>query len=247
MFMEWWEPAAVRADGVTDRVVVCGDAEGAVMLCALLGDAGFNVAFVDTETGALADAVEERPALVVVDIDGLDSMGFVVCNMLREKHGELLPIVLVSGDRTHTSDRVAALLLGADDYVVKPFEPTELVARMRRLLKRSTAAVGGTSVDTAQIAGFHLTPREDEVLSLLVQGLTQHEIAGELFISTNTVAAHIQRILHKLGVRNRAQAVAKAVRAGWLANPAVESPVGFRSMNRALDDAAHAATRRAPM
>jgi|SRR5215211_1860575 len=105
-------------------------------------------------------------------------------------------------------DRVAGLLIRADDYVVKPFDPDELLARIRAVLRRARPV--GTAEDVSSAADLQLTPREQEVLRLLAGGTRQLDIAGELFISPKTVATHIQRILGKLGVHSRAEAVALA-------------------------------------
>jgi DNA-binding NarL/FixJ family response regulator len=113
-----------------------------------------------------------------------------------------MPIVFVSGDRTESYDRVGGMLLGADDYVVKPFDAQELVERLDRLVHRPRPTW----------TKHALTPRELEVLTLLSEGLAQAEIAERLEITPKTVATHIERILSKLGVRSRAQAVAIAYR-----------------------------------
>ena len=108
------------------------------------------------------------------------------------------------GRRTEPLDRVAGLLLGSDDYLVKPFAPDELVARVCALLRRRVRAhapIGN---------GWGLTPREIEVLELLASGLGQAEIASRLVISPKTVGTHIEHILSKMGARSRAQAVALA-------------------------------------
>jgi DNA-binding NarL/FixJ family response regulator len=117
-------------------------------------------------------------------------------------------VIFVSGERREPFDRVAGLLIGADDYVVKPFDPDELLARVHAVLRR--AGPVGTAEDVSSAADLQLTPREQEVLSLLAGGTRQLDIAGELFISSKTVATHIQRILGKLGVHSRAEAVALA-------------------------------------
>jgi DNA-binding NarL/FixJ family response regulator len=115
---------------------------------------------------------------------------------------------------------VAGLLLGADDYVVKPFFQDELLARVRRLIDRTrppaTEKIGPVT------NGARLTDREQQVLSLLAAGLHSKAIATRLVISPKTVATHIQRILAKLGVHSRAEAVALAFRSG-LAQPIPES------------------------
>jgi DNA-binding NarL/FixJ family response regulator len=200
-------------------LVVLGESEAGAALRSVLASTGFDVLEARTGEGALAQAATERPAAVLLDLDECDTSGYLVCKLLRERYGELLPIVLLSGTRMEASDRTGGLLLGADDYVVKPVNAGEVVARLRRLMARSAARM--TEADAAaprdQIPDdFDLTKREQQIMALLLMGLTQAEISRELVISSNTVATHIQRILLKLGVHNRAQAVAKVARAGWL-------------------------------
>ncbi len=174
-----------------------------------LSRAGFAGHQVETGAEAIDFAHGERPAAVILDVILPGASGYEICHELREEHGPDLPIVFVSGVRTEPADRVAGLLVGGDDYVVKPFDPDELIARVRRLVATSTAKEN----DTLPISGFSdLTNRELEVLRLLAQGLNQGEIAGRLFISPSTVGSHIQRILTKLGVHSRAHAVALAYR-----------------------------------
>jgi DNA-binding NarL/FixJ family response regulator len=164
-------------------------------------------------TGAEAIAIARRSgvALVILDVHLPDISGYEVCRELRDTFGEQLPIMFVSGARTEAYDRVGGLLLGADDYVVKPFAHDELLARVRRLLARST--------HREEARRFDLTTRELEVLSYLAAGLDQAAIADELVISEKTIATHIQHILPKLGVHSRAEAVAFAHRHGISAPP----------------------------
>jgi two-component system, NarL family, nitrate/nitrite response regulator NarL len=140
-----------------------------------------------------------------------------VCRELRDEYGDVLPIIFVTGERTEPGDRVAGLLLGADDYVVKPFDSDELLARVRRSIVRSQLD-GRRRVDHVR-AVFGLTDRERDIVMRLADGMGQKAIAAELVISPKTVATHIQRILAKLGVHSRAEAVAVAHREGLTRRP----------------------------
>jgi DNA-binding NarL/FixJ family response regulator len=175
---------------------------------------------VEAEDGdeALEAARTERPSLVLLDVDVPGISGYEICRELRDAYGHDLPIIFVSGRRTDRLDRLSGLLLGADDYLVKPFETDELLARVRRNLARSRPP----APVYADGAPPGLTGRENEILGLLADGLDQRAIAAELVISPKTVATHIQRILGKIGVGSRAQAVAYAHRHG-MAQPAVPS------------------------
>ncbi|MGH2921018.1 MAG: response regulator transcription factor [Gaiellaceae bacterium] len=179
------------------------------LLSNLLEQAGFPTRHAATGEEALAETRRERPRLVLLDVRLPGVSGYEVCRELRERFGEGLPIMFISGERVEPFDRAAGLLLGADDFVVKPFAPEELIARVRRLVRRFTAPAVGTGRPK-------LTRREGEVLHLLANGLAQPEIAKELVISSKTVASHIQHILAKLGVHSRAQAVAAVHRDGLI-------------------------------
>jgi DNA-binding NarL/FixJ family response regulator len=160
----------------------------------------------------VAEAVQ--PALVLLDIDLPRITGYEVCHMLRDRFGDELSIIFVSGMRVEPLDRVGGLLIGADDYIVKPFDPDELVNRVRVLLRRHPRHRPVVTSPTSPITD--LTAREREVLLLLAQGKDQGDIARELYISPKTVATHIQHVLAKLKVNSRAQAVALAHRVGLL-------------------------------
>jgi len=186
-------------------LVVDGDADCRAEVSQLLQRAGLVTVEFGTGEEALAAAHGARPGAVLLEVELPGASGYDICRELRDEHGEELPIVFLSGARTESFDRVAGLLLGADDYIIKPFDPYELIARVRRLTARgaSRAAVAGRA---------NLTHREREVLGLLVDGLLQSDIARRLHISDKTVSKHIEHILAKLNVHTRAQAVAKAAR-----------------------------------
>ena len=132
----------------------------------------------------------------------------------------------MSGVRSDGYDRTLGRLLGAADYVVKPFDPDELVARVRRCLRpRRHAEAEAAEGDGAALDS--LTPRERDVLALLAAGSSTQEIAHELVISPRTVGTHVQHILAKLEVTSRGQAVALAYRSG-LVGPGEPIPAGVR-------------------
>src|SRR3954452_22349003 len=124
-------------EGLAPVLVVDDDADLRTLLSHLLDVLGHPVAEAGSGAEGLESARREAPALVLLDVHLPDVSGYEVCRELRDTYGEQLPIVFLSGARTESYDRVSGLLLGADDYVVKPFAPDELLARVRRLLARS--------------------------------------------------------------------------------------------------------------
>ena len=190
---------------VCGRILVVDDDETfRALVTTMLETAGFACAEAASGPAALALVRgAELPRLVVLDVQLPGISGYEVCRVLRDEVGDSLPILFVSGVRTDPLDRAAGLLLGADDYLVKPFAPDELLARIRALLRRGRPSV-------ATNGNWGLTRREGEVLRLLARGLSQPEIASRLTISHKTVGTHIEHILRKTGARSRAQAVALA-------------------------------------
>jgi DNA-binding NarL/FixJ family response regulator len=172
-------------------------------LTSLFEGAGYQVTTASCGSEALQAADELEPSIVLLEVPLGDLSGYEVCRALREQTAQL-PIVFVSGSRTESYDRVAGLLLGADDYVVKPYAPDELLTRVRNLVRRSPRA--------GRLTADKLTKREGEVLQLLAHGLRPDDIAERLFITKSTVGTHVENILKKLDVQTQAQAVALAFR-----------------------------------
>ena len=201
--------------GITDSalvLIVRREAGDRSLLEELLRRHGIRSAQAATGAEAAEAVRRERPAVTVLDVQLEDVTGYELCRQLRDEHGEALSIIFVSADRTEALDRIAGLLIGADDYVVEPFDPDELIARVRRCLIRSSTGAGRRPAQ----APSPLTRRERDVLGMLADGLAQPAIAEALVISPKTVATHIQRILIKLEVHSRAQAVAVAYRDGLI-------------------------------
>lgn len=202
-------------DHPSDRgpiLIVDEDAEFRTLASGVLGHAGHRVCELPSGEAALESIGRERPVLVILEVRLPGLSGYEVCRELKEEFGGELPILFVSRDRTESFDRVAGLIIGGDDYLVKPVAPDELLARVRGLLRRS---------NSARAAASKLTARELEVLRLLARGLAGPEIARELVISPKTVRTHIEHILRRLGVHTRAHAVAEGYRL-QLIEPRVE-------------------------
>ena len=191
-------------------LIVDDDPDFRELVSILCQSAGYTCREAATREDALAAASRERPDVVLLDVKLGDTTGYQICREFREQFGEQLPIIFVSGARTDCSDRVAGLLLGGDDYVTKPFEPEELLARVGRAVARSSSVDQGKSAPE----GARLTPREREVLSLLAQGFGTQAISEQLYISPKTVSTHVQRMLAKLDLHSRAEAVAFAYQEG---------------------------------
>lgn len=181
----------------------------------LLEQAGYRVLALDDGAAAVAAAAIERPSVVVLDVNLPRLNGYEVCQRLRERFESEIAIIFLSGERTESFDRTAGLLLGGDDYLAKPFDPSELVARVRRFSRRHA---DGNGVAAAPSRLDALTIREREVLLLLADGIAPDDIAERLVISPKTVATHIQHVLAKLGVGSRVQAVSLALHERVAAN-----------------------------
>ena len=186
-------------------LIVDDDAATRSAIRTILADAGYATWEAETGAEALRAARAQPPALVLLDVNLPGMCGYEVCRLLRDEFGDQFPIVFVSGARTETFDRVAGLLLGANDYISKPFREDELLARVQSLLLHRHAVV-------ARALASRLTARELQVLRLLSTGLGPDDIARLMVISPKTVGAHVEHIYMKLGVQTRAQAVAVAYR-----------------------------------
>lgn len=190
-------------------LIVDEDDEARAQLAGLLERAGLEVIEATSGEEAIRIVREQDVALALLEVALDDVSGYEVCRTIREEVGLDPGVMFISGSRTESYDRVAGLIIGADDYLAKPYAPDELLARVRALLRHNLTTAPPTS----------LTARELEVLTLLAEGVTPDELAARLFISTRTVGTHIQNIFRKLGVRTRAQAVAVAFREGLVELP----------------------------
>src|SRR5437879_10471406 len=181
---------------VDDDPVICD------LVATALADHGYLTRRASDAREALYLIQRDMPDVVLLDVHLPDISGYALCRRLRDDYGDTVGIILISGQRKESMDRVAGMLLGADDYLVKPFVLDELLARVQRLARRARP------IPRTAVAG--LTRRELEILRLLACGLDQTDIARDLVITAKTVEKHIEHLLPKLGVHSRAQAVALA-------------------------------------
>ncbi len=221
-----------RSSGNTRVLIIDDDERLTALLTEYLAQFGFAVqAVADPESGLRA-LKRDPPDLLVLDVMLPDMDGFTVCRKVRET--SRVPIVMLTA-RGDVMDRIVGLELGADDYLPKPFEPRELVARVQAVLRRGAAAgeederlrVGSLDVnftthsvylDTVQLP---LTSAEFELLALLVRHrgrvLTRDRIMDETRgidweAYDRSIDVLISRLRQKLGDDPKRPAFIRTVR-----------------------------------
>jgi DNA-binding response OmpR family regulator len=133
--------AASSAPAVTARILMIeDDARLAAMVTQYLAESGFRVIARETAAEGLATLGREPFDALILDVMLPDRDGFAVCSEIRAASD--IPVLMLTA-RGEATDRVVGLELGADDYLPKPFNPRELLARLRAILRRRKGAVGG--------------------------------------------------------------------------------------------------------
>lgn len=195
--------------GETVVLVADSDRSCRKLITSLLRRIRYQTVEAATGPEVLEQIARLQPRLVLLDVNLAEVNGYSVCRELRDEYGDDIAVIFISAERTTAADRVAGLLVGADDYIVKPFDDDELLARVRAALRRVSPNGAADKAAPSSVA-YLLTTREHEILRLLARGLNQTDIAKNLFISPKTVGGHIQRLMTKLGVHSRTQAVVLA-------------------------------------
>ena len=184
------------------------DAQIRRFLRAALDAEGYRLQESVTAEEGLAQAQSRQPDLILLDLGLPDHDGLEVIRSVRE-WGKI-PILVLSA-RGQEKDKIAALDLGADDYVPKPFAVGELLARIRAALRRSSAAAAGTVVRFGAVEvdlekrvvrvdaqEVHLTPNEYKLLQVLIQHagkvLTQRQLLNEVWGPQHTEQAQYLRV-----------------------------------------------------
>ena len=201
------------------RILIVDDERKLVQgLVGYFRDAGFETLTAYDGRVALDIARREQPDLIVLDLMLPELDGLEVCRQLRRTSS--VPIMMLTA-RVEETDRLIGLELGADDYIVKPFSPREVVARARAVLRRARGTLepaaelrGGDvmlSLDrrTVQVSGLlvDLTPTEFELLAALMRNAGRPLSRSQLLDATQgdtyvgyerTIDAHIKNLRRKL-------------------------------------------------
>jgi DNA-binding response OmpR family regulator len=201
-------------------LVVEDEASIASFVSLYLKNAGYEVRSASTGTDALASVQKDQPSLIVLDLMLPDIDGIEICRRIRQKSD--VPILMLTA-RDEDVDKIIGLEVGADDYMTKPFNPRELVARVKSILRRATPERkerqseviqhGDLVVDAgrreAKVAGeeVQLAPKEFDLLWELLDHrglvLTRDQLLervwGYTFAGdTRTVDVHVRQLRRKL-------------------------------------------------
>ena len=178
---------------------------------ALLESAGLAVEAFASGEEFLAAYDPERPGCLVLDVRLRHNSGLDLQDELRRRRA-MLPIIVLTG-HGNVPTSVRALKAGAVDFLQKPAPPKLLLERIRAALdsdRQARAVTTERTVVTEQLA--RLTPREREVMELIIAGKTSKEIAVAMQVSVRTVEGHRRMVLSKMSVSSAAQLVRTVLR-----------------------------------
>ena len=172
---------------------------------------GYEV--ITAENGREALEVLERdiPDMIICDVMMPEMDGYSLVKHVREDaRTSWIPVLFLSA-KGQSQDRVKGLNTGADVYMVKPFEPEELVAQVESSLKQASRLIqhqnkGGEAGPKIQVPfDVELTPTELRVVQYVARGMANREIAEELNVSQRTIESHVSNMLGKTGLHNRTE------------------------------------------
>jgi DNA-binding NarL/FixJ family response regulator len=172
---------------------------------------GYEVTTSNNGKEALKLLESEVPDMIICDImmPEVDGYGFVE-ELRKNTNTSWIPLLFLSA-KGQSQDRIKGLNLGADFYMVKPFEPEELVAQVESSLKQSGRLLqygdtGSISETLIQVnPSVELTPTELKVVQLVAKGLANKDIATQMNLSQRTVESHVSNMLGKTGLNNRTE------------------------------------------
>jgi DNA-binding NarL/FixJ family response regulator len=172
---------------------------------------GYEVLTADNGKEALQLLSQDLPDMIVCDIMMPEMDGYALIeNVRQDPRTSWIPVLFLSA-RGQSQDRIKGLNLGADVYMVKPFEPEELVAQVESSLKQTnrlllhTDGIGDDHSSIQVPASVELTPTELKVVQLVARGLANREIAIQMNVSQRTIESHVSNMLGKTGLSNRTE------------------------------------------
>lgn len=176
---------------------------------------GYDVITAENGKQALEalEAEKDNPDMIICDVMMPEMDGYTLVEQVRENpKTNLIPFLFLSA-KGHSADRVKGLNKGADVYMVKPFEPEELVAQVESSLKQASrllaqkppGLISSEPIFQNVPADVTLTPTELKVVQFVSQGMANREIAEEMNVSQRTVESHVSNMLGKTGLHNRTE------------------------------------------
>ena len=226
-----------QSSPTTRVLVVEDDPDIAMLLARSLARAGFAVDQISSGADVLPTLRRGQPDLLLLDLmlPGLD--GLEICRALRaDPSTAALPIIMLTA-RAEESDRIVGLELGADDYITKPFSPSELVARIRAVMRRTRPAVNGEVLhydDLVMDLASHRVRRKGRDVHLgptefrLLRHLLEHQgrvfsreqlldvVWGQdVYVEPRTVDVHIRRLRKALNADEESDLIRTVRSAGY--------------------------------
>jgi DNA-binding NarL/FixJ family response regulator len=172
---------------------------------------GYEVITAENGREALEVLEKDIPDMIICDVMMPEMDGYTLVKQLREdQRTNWIPVLFLSA-KGQSQDRVKGLNIGADVYMVKPFEPEELVAQVESSLKQASRILaskdkGGEAGPKIQVPfDVELTPTELKVVQFVARGMANREIADELNVSQRTIESHVSNMLGKTGLHNRTE------------------------------------------
>ncbi len=179
---------------------------------------GYEVIPASNGRVALDIMKEFTPDLIICDVMMPEMDGYTFVETLRsDMNSDWVPVIFLSA-RGQTADRVRGLTTGADVYMVKPFEPEELVAQVESSLRHTDRLLQMQSVGLQPVLqidrDIELTPTENRVIQYVAKGMSNREIADTLGVSQRTIESHVSNMLGKTGLHNRTELARWAMESG---------------------------------
>lgn len=172
---------------------------------------GFEVVTAENGREALEILDQQIPDMIICDVMMPEMDGYALVERVRDDtRTSWIPVLFLSA-KGQSQDRVKGLNTGADVYMVKPFEPEELVAQVESSLKQTNrlmkqSAKGADEGPKIQVPkDVELTPTELKVVQLVAQGMANREIAEKLKVSQRTIESHVSNMLNKTSLHNRTE------------------------------------------